>query len=57
MEKLAVAPSIPVPNDQPLQPPAGKRLWVLTVSVRNDDETPAPEPFCHVEPPFGGAVL
>ena len=57
VEKLAVAPSIPVPNDQPLQPPAGKRLWVLTVSVRNDEETPAPEPFCHLQQPSGTAVL
>jgi hypothetical protein len=39
--------SVPIPNDQPLKAPAGSRLWVLTVSVRNDGETPAHEPFCH----------
>ena len=47
VEKLAVAPSIPVPTGQPLEAPAGSRLWVLTASVRNDGETPAHEPFCH----------
>lgn len=47
VEKLALAHSIPVPNDQPLKAPAGSRLWVFTASVRNDGQTPAHEPFCH----------
>jgi hypothetical protein len=47
VEKLALAHSIPVPNEKPLKAPAGSRLWVLTASVRNDGQTPAHEPFCH----------
>lgn len=34
-------------NGQLLKAPAGHRLWVLTVTVRNDGDIPAHEPFCH----------
>jgi hypothetical protein len=44
---LVVVRSVPIPNDQTLKAPAGSRLWMLTVSVRNDGETPTREPFCH----------
>jgi hypothetical protein len=57
VEKLAVASSIPVPNDQPLEASAGSRLWVLTVSVRNDGETPAHEPFCHGRNRLGAELM
>jgi hypothetical protein len=46
-KELVVVYSVPIPHGEPLKAPHGSSLWMLTVSVRNDGETPASEPFCH----------
>ncbi len=60
-KELVKVGSVPIPNDHPndqsLKAPAGSRLWVLTVSVRNDGETPAHEPFCHGRNKLGAELM
>jgi hypothetical protein len=56
VKDLVMVPSVPIPNGEPLKPPHGSSLWVLTVSVRNDGETLAHEPFCHQRRPQVGTL-
>jgi hypothetical protein len=52
-KELVEVRSVPIPNGQPLKAAHGMKLWMLTVSVRNDGQTPASEPFCHGRTRYG----
>jgi hypothetical protein len=43
---LAPVLSIPGANGEPLTAETGRRLWLLTVRVRNDSATVEADPFC-----------
>ena len=49
VQQLAAVRSLPGSNGQPLIAEAGNRLWLLTVSVRNDSQAVEADPFCRGE--------
>lgn len=46
VKSFTVAPSFPILSRQPLKGSANRRLWMLTVTVRNDGDTSKRDPFC-----------